>query len=291
MAWIKSPLYITALSLALSLDVTAVANWNAPARAVNADALSKDGMIAQPRLTRRQTFELAQTEGTSGNFPTSGSWNAFEPPQRGVPGRREGGGTRNGDILGEGCGFAPQDLKAILPTTTMGRTVADKPTVLLSLPTAINKTVEFELADETDNTVYKTSFTMVASGPGIVSVTPPPTVNVPTLEVGKNYHWYLIVKCRPNDTESDIVVSGWINRVELAPMLTKDLEIASDRDRLKIYEQQGLWYEYLTTLAELRRSSPEDANLALQWTEVLQSVALDKIAQQPFVRSQLIPSN
>ena len=113
----------------------------------------------------------------------------------------------------------------------------------------------------------------------------------PPLEVGKNYHWYFTIKCNPRSDREDVLVSGWVERVALSPTQKTQLEAASDRERLSIFAQQALWYEYLATLAELRLSSPRDAALTLKWSELLNSVALGNIAQQPLIQSKLTPAS
>jgi len=204
-------------------------------------------------------------------------WNNFQPPEQGVPGRREGGGTR-----GSNC---PTSTTALIPKSTMGRTISAKPTFFYYVPIVLNTKVQFELADEKDQTIYKKSFQMVTTRPGIVSVSLGEDPNSPALEVGKNYHWYFTIKCNPKNSQEDVLVSGWINRTALAPSLKMELERSSDR-RLSILAEQGIWYEYLTTLAQLRLSSPSDDSLALKWLDLLSSVELGKIAQEP-----LIPTN
>ena len=206
-------------------------------------------------------------------------WNSFQPPEQGVPGRREGGGTR-----GPNC---PTSTTALIPKSTMGRTISAKPTFFYYFPIALNTTVQFELADERDKTIYKKSFQMVTNRPGIVSVSLGEDPNSPVLEVGKNYHWYFAIKCSPKNSQDDVLVSGWINRTPLGPNLKREWDRSSDRDRLSILTQQGIWYEYLATLAQLRLSSPSDDSLALKWSEMLSSVELGKISQAPLVPSKL----
>ena len=55
--------------------------------------------------------------------------------------------------------------------------------------------------------------------------------------------------------------------------------------RLMAYAANGIWYETLATLADLRRQSPDDAKLTAQWMQLLQSQKLDPIANQPLVQS------
>ncbi|MCY7383555.1 MAG: DUF928 domain-containing protein [Microcoleus sp. CAN_BIN18] len=282
MDW-KSALNTGTLSLILSLQAVAAGSLFTPALALNSPANSVYPPSTPQLPLNWQTVQLA---GQTGSRPNSQQpvaiWNNFQPPEQGVPGRREGGGTR-----GLVC---PTAITALIPQSTMGKTISAKPTFFYYLPVALDKTVQFELADENDKTVYKKSFRMVTSRAGIVSVSLDSDGNSPALEVGKNYQWYFTIKCNPKSYTDDVLVSGWINRTVLAPTVKTQLDRSPDRRaKLSIFAQQSLWYEYLTTLAQLRIESPSDASLAIKWSEVLRSVELGKIAQEPLVPSELTP--
>ncbi|MEG4205649.1 DUF928 domain-containing protein [Microcoleus sp. Pol7_A1] len=284
MAW-KSALNIGAFSLILSLEAVAAGSFLIPAEALNSPANSVD-RHSQPQLPLNwHTVQPPEPRGSRPNIqPTGAAWNSFQPPEGGVPGRREGGGTR-----GLECPTATAALTALIPQSTMGQTISAKPTFFYYLPVALDKTVEFELADERDKTLYKKSFRMVTSRAGIVSVSLGSDDNSPALEVGKNYQWYFTIKCNPKNTTDDVLVSGWINRTALAPNVKTQLDRSLDRAKLSIFAQQSLWYEYLATLAQLRIAFPSDASLAIKWSAVLNSVQLGKIAQEPLVASELTP--
>lgn len=285
MAW-KYALNIGAISLILSLEAVAAGSFLRPAEALNSPA-NRIHRRSQPQLPLNwQTVLPAQASGSQPNSQQLGaSWNSFQPPQQGVPGRREGGGTR-----GLECSTAPTALTALIPQSTMGQTISAKPTFFYYLPVAVDKTVQFELADERDKTVYKKSFRMVTKRAGVVSLSLESDDNSPALEVGKNYQWYFTIKCNAkNYTTDEVLVSGWINRTALAPNVKTELDRSPDPAKLSIFAQQGLWYDYLATLAQLRMESPSDASLAIKWSAVLNSVQLGKIAQEPLVPSELTP--
>jgi len=284
MAW-KSALNIGALSLILSLEAVAAGSFLIPAEALNSPA----NIVQRPSPPQLplnwQTVQPPEPSGSRPNIqPTGATWNSFQPPQDGVPGRREGGGTR-----GLECPTATTALTALIPQSTMGQTISAKPTFFYYLPVALDKTVQFELADQRDKTLYKKSFRMVTSRAGVVSVSLGSDDNSPALEVGKNYQLYFTIKCNPKNTTDDVLVSGWINRTALAPTVKTELDRSGDRAKLSIFAQQGLWYEYLATLAQLRIESPNDASLAIEWSAVLNSVQLGKIALEPLVASELRP--
>jgi Domain of Unknown Function (DUF928) len=278
----KSPLHTAALCLILSLEGGAAVSFPIPGEVLNGLANTVTTPEPQQLPPHWQTVQPPSENGVRPNSRQPGvTWNSFQPPEQGVPGRREGGGTR-------GC---PTAITALIPRSTMGRTISAKPTFFYYIPIALNnKTVEFKLADERDRIFYKKSFQMVTNGAGIISVSLDADANSPALEVGKNYRWYFTVKCNPNSYGDDnSLVFGWINRVALAPTVKTELDRSSDRDRLSILTQQALWHEYLATLVKLRLSSPRDASLALKWSETLSSVGLDRFAREPLVESQLTP--
>ncbi|MEG4105517.1 DUF928 domain-containing protein [Microcoleus sp. S13_C5] len=282
---LKSALNIGVLSLILSLETVAAGSFLIPAEALN----SRANIVQRPSPPQLplnwQTVQPPETSGSRPKIqPTSSTWNSFQPPEDGVPGRREGGGTR-----GLECPTATTALTALIPQSTMGQTISAKPTFFYYLPVALDKTVQFELADQRDKTLYKKSFRMVTSRAGIISVSLGSDDNSPALEVGKNYQWYFTIKCNPKNTRDDVLVSGWINRTALAPTVKTELDRSSDLTKLSIFAQQSLWYEYLATLAQLRIESPSDASLAIKWSAVLNSVELGKIAQEPLVASELTP--
>ncbi len=148
MAW-KSALNIGALSLILSLEAVAAGSSLIPAKALNSPANIVQ-RPSQPQLPINwQTVQPPEPRGSRPNIqPTGAAWNSFQPPEGGVPGRREGGGTR-----GLECPTATTALTALIPKSTMGQTISAKPTFFYYLPVALDKTVEFELADERDKTL------------------------------------------------------------------------------------------------------------------------------------------
>jgi len=62
----------------------------------------------------------------------------------------------------------------------------------------------------------------------------------------------------------------------------QELETATSLlDRVIIYAKAGIWYDALSNLAELRRRNPNDPTVIRDWQELLKSVGMEKIAQEP----------
>lgn len=191
------------------------------------------------------------------------------------------------------CYNSPQTLTALIPASNLALTTASHPTFFLYVPHAAGNAktggrpparekfdVEFQLADQQEHEIYQTIFA-IAGTPGIVSFTLPPAA--PALEPNKYYHWYFEVICDREDRSGDSVVSGWSRRVEPNSRVLQALKQASPFQQPGIYAEAGLWHDTIATLAELRRPKPNDSLLTTAWVELLQSVGLDKIAQEPLV--------
>jgi len=214
----------------------------------------------------------------------------FQPRQDiGAPNRRGRLGTR---------GLCPQDvtsgkpkkpLTSLLPVKSaqanLGLTVAAYPTFFYYLPETSTRQVEFLLVDEEERELYST--TLAVSGePGVIGLSLPSDEGIPPLEVGRSYHWYFSIVCNPGefDKSRDPIVEGWIRRVELSStLLAEKLEGATLRDRAALYAADGIWYETISTLAELRQTNPGDRALASTWSNLLHSVGLGHIAQESLV--------
>jgi hypothetical protein len=209
-------------------------------------------------------------------LPTVTLAQQYIPPQRGLPGRREGGGTR-GDCLS-----SSQRLTALMPDTNFGKTIAEYPTFFWYIPDVQPQAAEFVLLDENDNELHRTRF-QVTGDSGVISLSLPETAGMPPLEVGKDYHWYFSLVCDDVDRSGDPYTEGWIQRVEPDAALIARLETATARDRPAIYAAAGIWHDALASLADLRRANPQNATFVREWRTLLGSVELANVADQPFV--------
>jgi hypothetical protein len=167
----------------------------------------------------------------------------------------------------------------------LGLTVAEHPTFWFYVPYSLTPSlsVEFSLQDEKGKEVYKTFLTTSETSPGVVGFELPST-EAP-LEVGKMYHWFFLIYCTPEDP---VFVDGWVKRVALNPSLNRQLAQATPQQSFALYAKAGIWYEAVTSLAKLRRKNPDDATLSAEWTQLLKSIDLDAIAQEP-ITSVLTP--
>lgn len=223
------------------------------------------------------------------------SFNA--PRGGGLPGRREGAGIR-GNCLPSAIGSSTTgslqaatpvkqvSVTPLIPESRSGLTTASHPTFFWHVEQNTSATMEFVLYDKVDSAtrkeIYKTTF--VPNGkPGVVSIRLPETIGLEPLEVGKSYYWTFKLVCNTRDRSGDIRTEGLIQRVQSSPELVTQLEQASPRDRPSLYAANGIWYDAVTSLADLRRAKPDDLSLVKNWSELLVDVKLGAIAQEPLV--------
>jgi hypothetical protein len=78
----------------------------------------------------------------------------------------------------------------------------------------------------------------------------------------------LTINCEPKETseEDDSVLDGWVTRVEGG-------------------SNPAIWYDELINLAQRYLSEPENSEVKRAWVELLKSVGLEGIAQEPVVSS------
>ncbi|NEO32567.1 MAG: DUF928 domain-containing protein [Symploca sp. SIO3C6] len=203
----------------------------------------------------------------------------FIPPGVGKPKHTVGAASR---------GKCPQDAAAVttpvtplIPNTSYGFTVAERPTFFVYLPETSATRAFFSLRDANEDYYYQTIFP-IASNPGIISFKLPE--DAPALEIGKTYNWSLVTICGQALRPGDPKVEGEIERIELDPAQMSKLESMSAFERATWYGLEGIWYDTLTAIATLKQSNPKNANIASTWEELLRSVGLEAISIQPLVQ-------
>lgn len=192
------------------------------------------------------------------------------PPPPENPDSSASGGRRD-------KGTCPQDavvattspiLTAFSPTTKPGLTLAERPTFLVYVPNTSAKTAEFSLRNQNGSGLYRTTLALTNT-PDTVSISL--ASKAPSLEIGKRYIWSFAVICNPNDRVEDKFVTGTVERIELDPTRLRQIEQASPKERISLYQKANIWYEPLTILFELRRTQPNDPSIRAAWREFLQS--------------------
>lgn len=202
--------------------------------------------------------------------------------RQGLPERRVAGGSRS-----QTCLLDRHNLTALMPKNSLGLTASASPTFFFYLPpTTETQSVEFVLRDANDNLVYETTFA-VRNKSGIISFTLPDSTKLNYLKNNQNYHWYFSLICNPKNRSQDMVVEGFVQRVEIPETLALKLEQTAPLDRIDMYLEAGLWHEALAVIAQLQQDRLQDLALSEKWLEILHSIDLDRLAQAPFLDSYI----
>jgi len=230
----------------------------------------------------------------SRDIPTE--WEFTPPDSQGpsIPGNREGGGTRGPCIANPKPGQVPI---ALVPESGVGKTIAEYPTLSWYLPKNTAWGVELMVRNAKGEEIYSTKYAFahytgqdsqgdekqyVVGAPGIMSLTLPNLESsVLPPETGQTYKWTLKLICDTQEPSGDVYVDGAFERVEPDPNLVRRIQQATPEQRVAIYASERLWYETLNTLVELRRDRPNDQGLKAAWSQLLRSVELEQIVEEP----------
>jgi hypothetical protein len=240
----------TLVSLSLAIDLVPAQAFSAPSSSI------------QPHAIQPQPAQAKQARGR-------------------VPGRRRGGGRR-----GE-CPAASTDLTALVPATNVvtqtlpetyvSSTTAERPTLWFYVPYTLTSdlTAEFILQDAAGQNIYQISsadFPASEQTPGIISVSL--SAAIAPLKVGEVYQWFFKLSCK---TEEFAYVQGGIERVPLNPGLANQLAKSSLQEQVDLYLANGLEYDAINLLAQLRRTRPTDTTVNSAWLDLLRSLNLEDI--------------
>ncbi|BAY29302.1 hypothetical protein NIES2107_11430 [Nostoc carneum NIES-2107] len=82
------------------------------------------------------------------------------------------------------------------------------------------------------------------------------------------------------DREAQAVnVNGWIQRVKLSNNLPP--QQLAERDQVIFYAENGIWYDAITLLAQMRRRQPQTQILLTDWQTLLGDIGLQEFANKP----------
>lgn len=226
-----------------------------------------------------------------GGFPLRAIAQEYNPPDVGLPGRREGGGTRGcwnelatTNSTQTSSQSSVEELPtALTPAENLGYTTSERPTFFFYIPQLYAEkavAADFMLVDEQGNEVYSTTF-QPSHTANVISVTLPADSGS-TLESGKPYQWSFGLTCNLDDRSGDRVMDGWIQRIEPTAALETALANAAPAELPGLYAQSGIWYDALTSLVALHATPA--SQITTQWSNLLNSVGLGHIAEAAFAQ-------
>lgn len=261
----KLPRSITLVN-AITLTCVSVTCYLLPAEAQSVETVNKNPSNRQMRLLAPPQSNHQKSPDFSGD---------------GRPGRRAGGGSRSP------CPSIAPPLTALMPATNWGKTVAERPTFWFYVPYSSQQAPagEFVLQSEQGNDIYRIPFTLPET-PGFVNFSTPHSAA--PLEINKSYRWYFKLYCEPQKASAPVFVDGWVQRVQLTPTLESQLR--STTQDYAVYAANGIWYDAIAHLAELRVTNPANARLDQEWASLLgaKGVGLEQFSKVPMVGSAIL---
>ncbi|KAM3113945.1 DUF928 domain-containing protein [Phormidesmis sp. 146-33] len=202
------------------------------------------------------------------------------PPQEGTPGTTRGAGSRDDRRCSQDSPLSTQtteksSLTALVPGDHYGLTWLARPTFWVYVPQTSAR--QIVLSIKQGNQHHSQRFVSITGQPGVIGIQA--AEDAPTLEVGKTYQWAIVLVCGDRPSPNDPVVSAWVRREQP----TKQLSLQTTLQQAAQYGKQGIWYDALTTLAEAKRSQPNNADLDKTWASFLTqpTVGLEAIATEP----------
>jgi len=256
-------------------------------------------------FSRQQTLTLALVWFFNGGVgdpnliqvqPSSGVGNilrlASSPPKsdRGTPSsqvRRDSGTSGECELASEG---EPGELIALVPKIFHANeeqinhfTLESNPTFWFYVPfeKSDGLQLKFFLIDaETKTLVKEYELAPNDTLPGVVGFRLPSNQS---LEINKEYRWIFALECPGTD---GLIVKSSIMRIEPTPELAADLRAAGTTlNKAEVYSRYGIWYDTVTTLANLRQENPTNLIYKNEWAELLKDddVGFDDIVDKPVV--------
>jgi hypothetical protein len=194
----------------------------------------------------------------------------YVAPDLGKPVKPTGGATRGSN--------KKIPLMFALTPDHVGQTVSAQPSLfwyLDRIPDA-SMGIEFTLFDQASD---EPEVEAVLAAPGRAGIQRIRLADYGVeLKPGSEYEWSVALIVDPEKRSKDVVVTGWIDRIEHSGQLTARLESEGGARTAAIYAEEGLWYDSFAALSDQIDGNPGDANLRSQRIDVLRQVGLKEVA-------------
>ena len=260
---VKSYRYLKTLSLALAVELAISSGLSATA--------IQYSQQQQPQNSRGELLALQRRLRFS------------------VRGLRASRGLRGGAARGA-CLPEKDSLKLILPLVASNpaddkvysvSTIAAHPKFFVYIPQTSAQTAQLTLFNNNQEYLAEATFGLTGT-PGVVSFSLPS--NAPALEVGKTYKWSVQILCETGDGDKggNPTAEGEVERIQ-PPATLVNIGKVAPIERPVLYAQSQVWYESLSSLAELQYANPKDLTLKEDWVYLLKSVNLDTVAEAPLL--------
>ncbi len=193
----------------------------------------------------------------------------YQPPRRGAPGGRVGGGTR-------GPSLNLPLLYALVPDH-VAMSAEPQPQLLWYL---------------SESTTLPLEFTIVETG-GVepileVGLSTPMAAGIQTislgqhdlrLEAGKTYQWFVSLIPDPTRRSKDIIAGGMLEMDQLPEGIVEDVKEGTPLEATKLLANAGFWYDAMGVISLGIQRNPADQKLREIRAALLDQVDLGLVAQ------------
>lgn len=193
----------------------------------------------------------------------------YQPPRRGAPGGRVGGGTRGPSM--------------------------DVPLLYALVPDHVAITAEEQSSFVwylSQDTALPLEFTVVEA----MGVEPMLEVPLPSpaeagihmislaqydlsLEAGKTYQWFVSLIPDPTRRSKDVIAGGLLEVERLPDELADTVKLATPLDATKFLAKAGFWYDAMAVITKGIQANPTDHALREIRAALLEQVGLNKVAK------------
>jgi hypothetical protein len=195
---------------------------------------------------------------------------AYQPPQRGAPQARVGGGTR-------GIGGDVPELQVLAPDH-VGLTTQAQPTLYWYAHSPVTAHIEFALIDE------ESIDPLLELETGEVKVTGVQHLNLAdhniTLSPGIPYQWSVALIMDEDSRSTDVIASGVVELIEPNKEMKSRIDASQGTDLVAAYANEGVWYDALDTISSMIDKSPTDQQLIAIRATLLDQVGLQAVSQK-----------
>lgn len=243
------------------------------------------------RTSNRSSIKLHLNSKGLTDPPTLGTDIQYTPPNRGAPEITAAGGSRLLDIpLVRSDKLPPSCSESLavplVPQNHVGQTISGRPTFFWYLSDKVLQNssqipkIEFALKQKgKDESLFTKDIAIDKTG--IIQFQLPN--NQPELMVGQDYLWSVSVVCYDSQNEQfkKKVVEASIRRVAPLTQLTAKLSSAtSQRERARIYAQNGYWYDGIEALSRASTSEPNQQSIYEEFFSLLNQVGLKQVTDR-----------
>ncbi len=264
---------VTLLGLAAGLSSLAMGVGEKARKSFEPSALPTKAVLSTKKVAQAPKISVATSvvrvaedqQGPSSKI----SEPLYQPPRRGAPGGRVGGGTR-----GPSPGLPL--LYALVPDH-VAVTAEKQPPLVWYLSKATSFPLEFTVVEAmgVEPILEVALSSPTDAGIHILSLAQYDL----RLETGKTYQWFVSLIPDPARRSKDIIAGGMLEVKRLPENIAEAVKQATPQDATKLLAKAGFWYDAMGVISHGIQANPTDRALHDVRAALLDQVDLHTVAQ------------